>query len=422
MAILKIFRESWTRIARERHYSWDINHTRGAGPYIGRRQCAELVYRLDEELTRLPARYRAPVVLCDLGGLTRRETAVRIGVPEGTVSSRLARGRALLRERLSRRGLGLTAGAVVPPRVGTAAVPERLAVSTMHAAMRFVADSTVAGAVTTSTVSLADGVLKAMLRTRVKVAAIALGLGAAIASVVVGAAARDPDSATTGAPAVQNPPAGAPTVRWAKDLPSALAEARRQGKPVFASVEDETCAYCRGMNEKVYPAAEVVEALKKFVAVRVVESPLNLTDASRIKKYKFFATPAFVILDPAGSLVDRFLGFRSPNALVARLEDAERDYRAFPALERTARDHPEDPVARGRYAGALAARGRTAEALAMVERLEREHPQASAARAPAYIRLGQASYEASGGACEVGFSELGSFDRYRQGSFEAARW
>src|SRR5262245_36421984 len=51
---------------------------------------------LDEELERLPDRYRAAVVLCDLEGATGKEAAVHLGLPAGTVASRLARGRALL--------------------------------------------------------------------------------------------------------------------------------------------------------------------------------------------------------------------------------------------------------------------------------------------------------------------------------------
>ena len=74
----------------------------------------DLRLAIDEALARLPANFRAAIVLCYLEGLTHEEAAVRLRCPVGTVRSRLARGRALLRRRLERSGLAAAARIAEP--------------------------------------------------------------------------------------------------------------------------------------------------------------------------------------------------------------------------------------------------------------------------------------------------------------------
>src|SRR5262249_61753157 len=105
--------------------------TAGGDP-SGREVCAGL----DEELCRRPEKYRAPLVLCPLEGLTRDEAAHRLGLSLNRLRGRLDYGRGLLRTRLIRRGAGLPAVllAGLLAREASSAVPALLTVTTVKAA------------------------------------------------------------------------------------------------------------------------------------------------------------------------------------------------------------------------------------------------------------------------------------------------
>src|SRR3954463_14444890 len=98
---------------------------------------ADLLTALDEELGRLPDHYRGVVVLCDLEGMTRKEAAQQLGIPEGSVASRLARARALLAKRLGRRGVvfsGSSVAALLSAGSASSSAPPALVASTIKVA------------------------------------------------------------------------------------------------------------------------------------------------------------------------------------------------------------------------------------------------------------------------------------------------
>jgi RNA polymerase sigma factor (sigma-70 family) len=162
---------------------------------------------LDGELSLLPDKYRVPVVLCDLEGKTGKEAARQLGWPEGTVASRLSRGRAVLAKQLTRHGLGLSGSSLavaLSQNAASASVPTSLVSSTVKAASGLAAGQALTtGLISAKVAVLTEGVVTAMFLNKVKIAVLVLGLvgvvGAGLGSVAFRAAANDK-------PAVQNGP------------------------------------------------------------------------------------------------------------------------------------------------------------------------------------------------------------------------
>jgi RNA polymerase sigma factor (sigma-70 family) len=133
-------------------------------PAVEPAEVADWLPLLDRELGRLPAKYRSAVVLCYLEGRSRREAARQLGVPEGTLSSRLATARAMLARRLASVGVL----AALPPGAALARVPAPLVWSTARAAAQVAAGHLTAAPA--PAVVLMRGVLETMCITRLKLA------------------------------------------------------------------------------------------------------------------------------------------------------------------------------------------------------------------------------------------------------------
>jgi RNA polymerase sigma factor (sigma-70 family) len=160
----------------------------------------DLAPAVREEVDRLPEPLRAPVVLCYLEGRTHDEAAGLLGLPVGTVRSRLARARSRLESRLIRLGLapGLGAAALLAP----ADLPAALVASTLSAASRIAAGaSPVAGVIPAAVAARIEGALRAMSLTALKRTAAAVLAVAALATGVAGLAQQPGQDDATAKPA-----------------------------------------------------------------------------------------------------------------------------------------------------------------------------------------------------------------------------
>jgi RNA polymerase sigma factor (sigma-70 family) len=185
-------REARARLARRRARETPVEHVRH--PEVGPSEPQDWRPVLDQEVRRLPGKYRDAVVLCDLEGKARKEAAQQLGLPEGTLSSRLVAARRLLARRLARRGLALSGGALgqVVAHAATAQVPAALAGVTVRGAAGVATGELTA---TGPAVLLMKGVIETMLTEKLKVSVGALVVVAALA--VGGIAYRPgPSSAT----------------------------------------------------------------------------------------------------------------------------------------------------------------------------------------------------------------------------------
>jgi hypothetical protein len=142
---------------------------------------------LDQELSRLPDKYRVAVILCDLEGKTRREVASQLQIPEGTLSSRLTTARTMLAKRLARYGLAVSGGTLagaLGQNAGAECVPPSVVSSTIKAAtLVAVGQATSAGVIPAKVAALTGGVLKLMLLSKLRTKLVLLGM---LAIVTVG--------------------------------------------------------------------------------------------------------------------------------------------------------------------------------------------------------------------------------------------
>lgn len=204
---------------------------------------------LHEEVSRLPERYREPVLLCFFEGLTHEEAAQQLGWPLGTVKSRLARGKERLRARLHRQGLD--------PSPGLHAVSISLAKATARLAPSCLAGHpATVGAVPASVSVLMKGALRAMMLNQWKTVAMYGVLSLAVLGVGVGVYAsgkQGDDSAST--------PAGEKTSAAVRVKSEVLVETRSDDPATVTRLERRLESLERRLDAVLSPRQDAVDLI-----------------------------------------------------------------------------------------------------------------------------------------------------------------
>ncbi len=235
---------------------------------------------LDEEINRLPEKYRLPIVFCYLEGRSNEEAAQRMRCSSGAVKMRLLRARDLLRCRLERRGVALSAAALAAAlEEASAAAPEALIGMTLQAAAALAAGPTAGGAASTSALVLMQGVIGDMMYLKIK---LAFALLLALAVIGVGSHFFPPGPVTqASAPPAELVPAKQEEAVEAVEEPPANPKTTTIKLPALA--EEKTAPWGKdveGLSCRIVVPAEVVpgQPIRAIIEVRNQSKQMRFLD------------------------------------------------------------------------------------------------------------------------------------------------
>lgn len=256
----------------------------------------ELSAIVERELAALPDHYRLAVALCDLDGRSRTDAAALLGIPEGTLSSRLAEGRKRLAERLARHGYGVPAA--VPPVVPAAM---------FEAAVRLAG-----GAVPVRVQLLSQGVIRAMTAKRKLIGWAVAGLLATgvIATTAAVAAPQDKPGAKAPADPAKKPEKPEGGDKKVSDAPPVVLKTvpAAGDENVDPGLKEVSVTFSKEMSDKSYSWATDTG--------RGAQLPSGDSKATFSKDKKTCSLPVKLERDTTYAVwinVDKFLNFTDAN-------------------------------------------------------------------------------------------------------------
>ncbi|HET6575458.1 MAG TPA: sigma-70 family RNA polymerase sigma factor [Fimbriiglobus sp.] len=222
---------------------------------------------LDAEIDRLPDRFRLPVVLCYLDGRTTEDAARLLGIPRGTVLSRLATARQRLAARLTRRGIAMPATLAAVAGSGVEVISTEAVAACVSTAIRFASGLAVPGA----SVQLAEGVLRMGFR-KATAAWAAVMLSATGVGTGIAVMADDPKPRAGAAPVAATPtqpnkPPRGPTPAdkdraeqdRRRELAGTIDQLLKEREKLYALAEEYQQVIIRKQREELNP--QVIHAL-----------------------------------------------------------------------------------------------------------------------------------------------------------------
>lgn len=360
----------------------------------------ELRAVLDEELERLPERYRAPLILCYLEGKTRDEAAQQLGAKPGALHGLLDRGRKLLRDRLTKRGLPLSAAlfaTALAESATRAALTPAIVVTSARAALALVRGETIGdGLIGSQVLTLVTEASQAMFMTKLKIGA-ALVVAAGILTSVVGGSLSSVSFAQASAASQPKTPPPAATqqkIESDEEFIRRISKDLRGVEPSPTEVHFFVNNQDAGRRQKLIDlfiqerqAKERAAAEKKKTLSRTYLADLN----SVIRHQAVLDLKPYVLAQTRNVAAGRRLVtlqgelFKDLQAVAKdKKEVASITQKYLDQLQEYVKAHPKnDDVADAMHQISIIYRsqGKTVEADAWRDKLKKEHPQSPAAKA-----------------------------------------